>query len=153
MLPLEPLAPAAVPDLLTFLTLADLTLSGLDDPGVRLWLLRGEDGSVLGCTGYELSEDHAHVLVRSVAVAPDRRGRGWGERLAGEALDRATAEGARTAWLFSRRSGPFWQRLGFAAADRQRLAEVLGSTHQVRLFRSTGQLDREVAWARPLPRT
>lgn len=153
MIPLEPLAPATVPDLLEFLTAADLTLSGLEDPGVRLWLLRSDDGSVLGCTGYELSPDRLHVLVRSVAVDPTHRGRGVGAELARQALARASAEGAGTAWLFSRRSGPFWRGLGFTPADRQELVDVLGSTHQVRLFRRTGQLDREVAWVRTLPCT
>ena len=30
------------------------------------------------------------------------------------------------------------------------LADVLAGTHQVRLFRETGQLGREVAWSRPI---
>lgn len=54
------------------------------------------------------------------------------------------------AWLFSRRSGPFWQKLGFAAADRGDLEEALPDAHQVVLFARTGQLDREVAWSRAL---
>jgi N-acetylglutamate synthase-like GNAT family acetyltransferase len=101
-------------------------------------------------TGYELSGDGKHALVRSVAVDPDRRGRGWGLRLACFALDRGAAGGAHRAGLFSRRSGPFWQRLGFEPADRDMLAQVLARTHQVRLFEETGQLQREVAWCRPL---
>lgn len=35
--------------------------------------------------------------------------------------------------------------------DLDDLAAALPAAHQVRLFRSTGQLDREVAWHRPLP--
>ncbi len=54
------------------------------------------------------------------------------------------------AWLFSRRSGPFWQSLGFESADRDELAEALAGTHQVRLFQQTGQVSREVAWSRLL---
>lgn len=73
---------------------------------------------------------------------------GRGSRLA---LEQAAAEGATTAWLFSRRSGPFWQSLGFEPADRDRLADLLADTCQVRLFRQTGQLDHEVAWSRALP--
>ncbi|MFJ4160829.1 GNAT family N-acetyltransferase [Microbacterium testaceum] len=133
-----------------FLAAADLTLSGLDVPTVRLWIERDPTGSVTGSTGYELSSDGRHALIRSVAVRPQARSRGRGSDLARFALSRAAEEGASWAWLFSRRSGPFWQGLGFAPADRDELAAALADTHQVRLFRSTGQLEREVAWTRAL---
>ena len=133
-----------------FLREADLTLSGLESPAVRLWVERGADGELVGSTGYELSADKRHALIRSVAVSPSRRSAGKGSELALFALERAAEEGAATAWLFSRRSGPFWQSLGFAPADKYELAAVLSQAQQVRLFRQTGQLDREVAWSRPV---
>lgn len=136
--------------LTAFLREADLTLSGLDAPSVRLWIARDQEGRIVGTAGYELSADGTHVLIRSVAVDPARRASGRGSELARFAFVQAAAEGASTAWLFSRRSGPFWQRLGFQPADRERLAAVLADTHQVRLFRQTGQLAREVAWSRSL---
>ena len=147
---LAPLHQHEVPELRDLLGRADLTLSGLDAPEVRVWLLRDGTGRLCGSTGYEQSADGQHVLVRSVAVHPERRGEGLGLRLARFAVDTAAAGGAAHAWLFSRRSGPFWQRLGFRPADRDALAAHLADTHQVRLFRSTGQLEREVAWSRPL---
>lgn len=131
-----------------FLSEVDLTLSGLDAPSVRLWIERDDRGRIVGSTGYELSSDRRHALIRSVAVSPTQRSRGRGSALAGFALKRAAEEGARRAWLFSRRSGPFWQSLGFESADRDELAEALADTHQVRLFHQTGQLGREVAWSR-----
>lgn len=143
--------PDDVEALTAFLSEVDLTLSGLDAPSVRLWIERDDHGAIVGSTGYEISADGAHALIRSVAVGPARRTRGHGTALAAFALDRAAAEGAKTAWLFSRRSGPFWQSLGFALADRDQLATALADTHQVRLFQSTGQLGREVAWSRALP--
>ncbi|WP_307480518.1 GNAT family N-acetyltransferase [Microbacterium trichothecenolyticum] len=141
---------ADVPALTAFLREVDLTLSSLNAPEVRLWIERDESGAVVGSTGYELSADGAHALIRSVAVAPATRSRGRGTALARFALDQAAAEGARTAWLFSRRSGPFWQSLGFVPADREELAAALTDTHQVRLFTETGQLGTEVAWNRRL---
>lgn len=123
----------------------DLTLSGLDAPGVRLWIERDESGAIVGSSGYEISRDGSHALIRSVAISPSRRARGRGSALAGFALERAAEEGVTRAWLFSRRSGPFWQGLGFTPADREELAQALADTHQVRLFRATGQLTREVA--------
>lgn len=142
--------PADTDALRDHLARADLTLSGIEDPSVRLWLARDASGQVRGSTGYEVSTDGEHALIRSVAVDELWRGRGAGLELARWALDRAADEGVRRAWLFSRRSGPFWQRLGFTAADRDELAAVLSSTHQVVLFRSSGQLDREAAWSREL---
>jgi N-acetylglutamate synthase-like GNAT family acetyltransferase len=149
---LVPVTPQHLPELVEFLDRADLTLSGLDAATVRLWLMRDEAGNVQGTTGYELSEDGEHALIRSVAVDPRVRGKGLGLKLGQFALDQASDAGAGCAWLFSRRSGPFWQRLGFGPADRTQLAQVLSTTHQVRLFESTGQLEREVAWMRPLDR-
>lgn len=136
--------------LTAFLSEVDLTLSGLDAPSVRLWIERDATGALVGSTGYEISGDGHHALIRSVAVSPTQRSRGRGSALAGFALERAAEEGATRAWLFSRRSGPFWQSLGFVSADRDELAVALADTHQVRLFQQTGQLDREVAWSRAL---
>jgi N-acetylglutamate synthase-like GNAT family acetyltransferase len=125
-------------------------VAGLDEPTVRLWIDRDDDGMAVGSTGFESSADGVHVLIRSVAFAPQHRGSGAGTRLARFAIERATEAGAERAWLFSRRSGPFWQSLGFTSADRQALATALPDTHQVRLFRRTGQLEHEVAWSRRL---
>jgi len=144
------ISPADVPELTAFLRRADLTLSGLDSPAIRLWILRDRDGIVRGSTGYEISSTGEHALIRSVAVDQEWRERGLGLVLGRFALDRAAEEGATRAWLFSRRSGAFWQRLGFASADRATLAQVLAESHQVRLFLESGQFDREVAWSRPL---
>jgi N-acetylglutamate synthase-like GNAT family acetyltransferase len=130
-----------------FLREADLTLAGLDAAAVRLWIERDESGRIVGSTGFEVSADARHALIRSVAVAAGRRTAGAGSRLALFAMNRAREAGIERAWLFSRRSGPFWQKLGFTAADRDELAAALPGTHQVRLFVETGQLDREVAWS------
>jgi len=136
--------------LAAFLQDVDLTVSGLDAATVRLWVLRDDAGRIVGSTGFEVGGDGRHALIRSVAVGADGRAAGTGTRLARFACAQAAEGGARDAWLFSRRSGPFWQRLGFSPADRGELARVLAGTHQVELFRATGQLDREVAWRMPL---
>lgn len=141
---------ADVEALTAFLSEVDLTSSGVDAPSVRLWIGRDESGRIVGSTGYEISGGGHHALIRSVAVSSAQRSRGRGSALARFALARAAEEGARRAWLFSRRSGPFWKGLGFESADRDELAEALADTHQVRLFRQTGQLGAEVAWSRRL---
>ncbi|MEL7975374.1 GNAT family N-acetyltransferase [Isoptericola sp. F-RaC21] len=146
---LEPVRPGDVPDLSAFLRGADLTVAGLDAPAVHLWARR-DDAGIAASAGYELSADGRHALVRSTAVRPDLRGRGAGLAAATFAVERAAESGAVTAWLFSRRSGPFWQRLGFTRTTTHALAAALPDAQQVLLFRRTGQLDREVAWSRPL---
>ncbi|MHA7271465.1 GNAT family N-acetyltransferase [Arthrobacter sp. HLT1-20] len=134
-----------------FLRIADLTLSGLDSPTVHLWISRDEStGRIFATTGYESSEDGSHALIRSVAVDPELRGAGIGLELAQFAMERAVEAGAKQAWLFSRRSGSFWQKAGFMSADTKDLAVALAATHQVQLFVETGQLGREVAWSRQL---
>lgn len=147
---IAPVGASDVEDVSAFLTANDLTVAGLGTPGVRLWVVRDVAGSVIASTGFETSSDGRHALLRSVAVGPQRRGSGVGGRLAIFAMEQAVSTGAGRAWLFSRRSGPFWQTLGFAPADRDALATALAGTTQVGLFRSTGQLGREVAWSRPL---
>ncbi|MCL2515495.1 MAG: GNAT family N-acetyltransferase [Microbacteriaceae bacterium] len=149
-MPLDAVTTADVEDVRAFLAAVDLTLSGLDAPTVRLWIERDVAGAIVGCTGFELSADARHALIRSVGVATEHRTVGAGSRLARHALDEASAAGAQRAWLFSRRSGPFWQKLGFEPADRGALAAALADTHQVRLFVASGQLEREVAWSRAL---
>lgn len=147
---LRPVEPHDVPRVRDFLRSVDLTLAGIDAPAVRLWVEHDERGEIIGSTGFEQSADGQHALIRSVAVPPGRRAAGAGSRLARHALDEARASGADRAWLFSRRSGPFWQNLGFTSADRRELAAALADAHQVVLFTQTGQLEREVAWSRAL---
>lgn len=150
VLSLLPATTADTAALTNFLRTVDLTLSGLDSPTVKIWIARDDTGAIVATTGFELSEDGHHALIRSVAVHPFAQREGEGSRLALFALARAAETGAQRAWLFSRRSGPFWQKLGFEAADRNELAHALDTTHQVRLFVESGQLNREVAWSRTL---
>ena len=147
---LVPVAAGDMDAVTDFLRDVDLTLSGLASESTHLWIERDEAGDIVASTGFELSNDREHALIRSVAVHPSARSKGSGSRLARFALDRAADGGARTAWLFSRRSGPFWQKLGFEHADRFELAQALRDTHQDRLFSESGQLDSEVAWSRQL---
>jgi N-acetylglutamate synthase-like GNAT family acetyltransferase len=85
---LEPVVTADVPALTDFLRAADLTTSGLDSPTIALWVER-DAGAIVASTGFELSSDGQHALIRSVAVAAALRGSGRGLSLAGFALDRA----------------------------------------------------------------
>lgn len=148
---LRPVTPVDVGDLTAFLRAVDLTVSGVESPTVRIWIARHpECGSIYASTGFELSTDGQHALIRSVAVDLQSRRSGLGTELAEHAISQASKDGARHAWLFSRRSGPFWQRLGFRATSTTHVAIALADTEQVKLFTRTGQLRNEAAWHRPL---
>jgi N-acetylglutamate synthase-like GNAT family acetyltransferase len=149
-MPLRPALAADLDALRAFLRAADLTVDGLDAPGARVWIERDADGRITGSTGFELGADGEHALIRSVAVDPRLRASGRGSALARHALAEATAAGVRRAWLFSRRSGPFWHGLGFREVDRDALEAALPDARQVVAFRASGQLAREVAWSRAL---
>ena len=154
MIALNPARADDIDDLVAFLSAVDLTLSGLGSPGVFVWIARDAvRGKIYASAGFELDESGTHVLIRSVAVGSNHRASGIGLEIARFALDRAAELGAARAWLFSSRSGPFWQKLGFEPADRDDLAAALGATSQVQQFRRTGQLQREVAWSRALRAT
>ncbi|WP_366556904.1 GNAT family N-acetyltransferase, partial [Curtobacterium sp. MMLR14_002] len=79
---MQPVDADDVEALRAFLVGADLTLAGLDEPAVRLWIDRDDAGRVVGSTGFEASADGLHVLIRSVAVGPQHRGSGASTRLA-----------------------------------------------------------------------
>jgi len=91
---LERVSAANINQLRCFLIEVDLTLAGLGDPTTHLWIERDESGNVIGTTGFELSEDCKHALIRSVAVSPPQRVRGAGSRLARYAMDQARVAGA-----------------------------------------------------------
>ena len=66
-------------DLTVFLRAADLTVNGIGEPEVRVWIDLDPDGRILGSTGFELDGEDA--LLRSVAVHPSVRGNGRGTEL------------------------------------------------------------------------
>ena len=67
-------------------------------------------------------------LLRSVAVDPDWRGRGLGQRLTEERLRWAAARGLGTVYLLTTTAAGFFPRLGFAPVARDEVPpEVRGS--------------------------
>jgi amino-acid N-acetyltransferase len=74
------------------------------------------EGPVVGAIGLE-AYPPAGVL-RSLAVAPDQRGRGTGVALVARLLEHADAHGVTDLWLLTTTAAPFFARLGFEPADR-----------------------------------
>jgi N-acetylglutamate synthase-like GNAT family acetyltransferase len=136
-------------ELTEFLQAADLSVDGIGQSEVHLWIDLDADGRIVGSTGFEL--DGQDALLRGIAVHPALLETGRRTELARFALDRATSIGATRAWLLGRRAGSLWQDLGFETANIADLEEALGATHPVRALAASSQLAYQTAWSRPLP--
>ena len=81
-------------------------------------MLRGEDGEVRG--GLAGDVYFGWLFVRSLWVAEEHRGGGYGERLLREAEDEARSRGCHAVWLdsFSFQAPGFYRRLGFQEFGR-----------------------------------
>jgi len=78
---------------------------------------------VVGCAALERYD--AAGLLRSVAVAPERRGTGLGTRLTAAALEHARAHGVRTVYLLTETAADFFPRFGFHAVARADVAPAV----------------------------
>lgn len=86
------------------------------------------DGRLLAAGGYE---DHGRdALLRSLVVAPDARRTGLGRALAGSLMAAAAGGGATRGWLLTDSAVPFFERLGFAAVDRDTAPRAIRQTRQ-----------------------
>lgn len=127
---------------------ADLFSQDVLAVGTRYWVVEDRDEKVVGCLGMELGKEA--VLLKSAAVKPAFRKKGLAERLVQEAVSFAVAHGYQRAYLFSVRSGGYWQRLGFREVPVAELVEALQDAYQVRHFQRIGKLPTEHAWKHEL---
>ncbi len=84
-------------------------------------VVEGDDGDILGCVAVDIAwSDLAEV--KSLAVAPEARGRGVGRALVDEAVADAEALGIRKLFALTYERA-FFERFGFEVIDRQTLPE------------------------------
>jgi N-acetylglutamate synthase-like GNAT family acetyltransferase len=130
--------------LVALLAEVDLLTHDVLAPDTAYWVAEGPYRQLVGAAGVELGA--AAALLRSVAVLPAHRGQGLAQALIAEALRYVQAQGRRRVYLFSTRSGAYWQRLGFRNVPVAELAADLPGCPQVLRFAAIGKLAVEVAW-------
>jgi amino-acid N-acetyltransferase len=95
------------------------------------WVLE-EDGSILGVIALERFGRDA--LLRSLAVASERRNRGLGQELVARLEQEAQADGIAHLVLLTETAQLFFQRLGYAVTDRSRVSEAVKQSEEFRLL-------------------
>lgn len=86
------------------------------------------DGMLVACGGMERAGEA--VLIRSVAVAPEKRRGKLGSTITLKLLAEARNSGAREAYLLTASAVEFFRRLGFEAVERARVPESIRQTSQ-----------------------
>jgi amino-acid N-acetyltransferase len=90
--------------------------------GLHVWVLEA-DKSLFGVIGLE--RFGAGALLRSLAVAPGYRRRGFGHKLVAQLERDAQADGIEQLVLLTETAEDFFRRLGYEAVDRRYVPEEI----------------------------
>jgi amino-acid N-acetyltransferase len=118
-------SPADLKEIHALLRGAGLMTEGVE-AGARDFLVGREDGRIVAVAGLE---DYTTAgLLRSVAVAPDRRDRGLAQTLIKILISRSKNRGHHAIYLFTDTAAGYFSRFGFRRIDRTELApDIMGS--------------------------
>lgn len=109
-----------------------LAAAGLphDDIGPHLphFTVAREDGRAVGVIGLEVHGEDG--LMRSLAVAPERRGRGVARRLYASLLSVAQSAGLRRLYLVTPTAQSWFTLLGFRAVAPDAVPDAVRRTHE-----------------------
>ncbi len=111
----RPATPADLPALASLLAEAKLPLEGVAEH-LDTFVVADDGAGVVASAGLEVYDRDA--LLRSVAVAPARRGAGLGHTMIEAALDLARARGADTVTLLTTTAAGYFTRFGFDPIDQ-----------------------------------
>lgn len=136
--------PSNVAAMVALLHDVDLLTHDILVPDTHYWVAEDHHRQLIGVAGVEWGQ--AAALLRSVAVTPALRGHGVGKLLVQHAVDLVRIAGYERVYLFSTRSGTYWQRLGFQRVPLEEVAHTLSAVPQVLRFHAIGKLARETAW-------
>jgi amino-acid N-acetyltransferase len=116
MLRAEPARPHDLRGALELLGRSELTQQDVSEGWGHYFVVREDDGRVVGVAGLELHGDFG--LLRSVAVDEDYRGQGLAAALIEAALQRAQRVGLRSVYLLTTSARDYFSRRGFADVAR-----------------------------------
>ena len=112
----EPARPHDLRDALELLGRAELTGQDVAEGWGHYFVVREDDGRVVGVAGLEVHGEDG--LLRSVAVDPAYRGQGLAARLVAAVLERATLLRLGDLYLLTTTASGFFARHGFAECSR-----------------------------------
>jgi amino-acid N-acetyltransferase len=113
----EPARPHDLRGALDLLGRSELTDRDVSEGWGHYFVVREDDGRVVGVAGLELHGEDG--LLRSVAVDPDYRGQGLASSLVEAVLQRATRVGLRDLYLLTTTARDYFTRHGFADCPRE----------------------------------
>jgi amino-acid N-acetyltransferase len=114
-----------IPAVEGLLSAAGLPLEGAAE-ALATGVVARDGGAVVAAAAVERYGEAG--LLRSVVVAPDRRGAGIGHAIVAAAEDLARAEGVRELYLLTETAIDWFPRLGYEVVDRAAAASVVGES-------------------------
>jgi N-acetylglutamate synthase-like GNAT family acetyltransferase len=119
--------PGTDPGLKDALLSSGLPIEDLDCNDRSFFCATNQAGDVIGYSGIEVCGDD--VLLRSVVILPQYRGRKFGALLMRETL--ASVSGNSAFYLATNTAAPFFEKLGFVVTDRADVPATIMSTRQL----------------------
>jgi amino-acid N-acetyltransferase len=126
----EPARPHDLAGALDLLGRADLTGQDVAEGWGHFFVVREDDGRVVGVAGLEVHGESG--LLRSVAVDPAYRGQSLGARLVRAAMERAALLGLREVYLLTTTAERFFARRGFATCPREDAPPTIAAAWEFR---------------------
>jgi amino-acid N-acetyltransferase len=121
---------ADLPPVLALLESAGLPTADLKSiPRLQMWVLEAKE-SVAGVIALE--HHGSEGLLRSLAIAPEYRKRGFGIALVRRLEDDARAEGVEVLVLLTETAESFFRRLGYQVIERCSVSEALSQSAEFR---------------------
>ena len=122
----RPARPAELDAIVALLGAAELPVEDLNAAMLDSFVVATECEACVGVVGLEVHESNA--LLRSLAVEPRNRSGGLGARLVHAIETEARARGVTALYLLTTTATTFFERVGYAAHDRDGVPPSIAAT-------------------------
>ncbi len=126
----EPARPHDLPGALDLLGRAELTQQDVAERWGHYFVVREDDGRVVGVAGLEIHGEDG--LLRGVAVDEDYRGQGLAASLVEAAMERARKVNLRSIYLLTTSARDYFARHGFAECPRDEAPAAIRESWEFR---------------------